>query len=256
MNTKALLVLLLPATALAASAFDGTWKARVESLKVSGKADEWVIANGTFTCSSCDPVIKVKADGTDQKVTGHDYYDSIAVKVVDKSTIEQTRKRAGKVVNTVTMTLAADGNSVTGKFSDYNGEKPAIGTFTEKRVGAAPAGSHAMSGQWMQNGFGDANDALTIVSYQMTQDGFSSDSNGQSYHAKFDGKQYPVAGDPGKTMVTLKKVDASTVIETDSRSGKVTDEIRIAVAKDGRSLEQTDKDLAHHQTVTLTFDKQ
>jgi len=256
MKTTALLVLLLPATALAASSFDGTWKARVDSMKVTGKADEWVIANGTYTCSSCDPVLKVKADGSDQKVTGHDYYDSIAVKVVDKNTVEETRRRAGKVVNSLTITVAADGNSVSGKFTDYNGEKPASGSFVEKRVAAGPAGSHAISGQWMQSSFGDANDALTIVSYRMTSDTFSMNSNGQSYQAKFDGKQYPVAGDPGKTMVTLKKIDASTVSETDSRGGKVTDEIQLVAAKDGKSIWLTDKDRVHGQTTTLTLEKQ
>jgi hypothetical protein len=256
MKTTALLVLLLPATALAASAFDGTWKARVDSMKVTGKADEWALANGTYTCSSCDPVLKVKADGSDQKVAGHDYYDSIAVKVVDKNTVEETRKRAGKVVNSMTMTVSADGNSVSGKFTDYNGEKPATGSFVEKRVGPGPAGSHAISGQWMQSSFGDANDAMTIVAYQMTSDGFSMNSNGQSYQAKFDGKQYPIAGDPGKTLVTLKKIDANTVLETDSRAGKVTDEVHIAAAKDGKSITLTDKDLVHGQTSTITLEKQ
>jgi hypothetical protein len=249
-------LLLLPAGALAASALDGTWKVRADSLKMSGKPDEFSIVNGMFTCGNCDPPIKVKADGTDQKVTGHDYYDSVAVKVVDKSTIEQTRKRAGKVTGTTTLTVSADGNTLTGKFVDYNGEKPANGSFTEKRVGPAPAGSHAASGQWMQSSLSDVNDAFSVVSYQMTSDGFSMNSNGQSYKAKFDGKQYPVEGDPGKTMVTLKKVDANTVVETDSRAGKTTDEIRIAAAKDGKSITTTDQDVIHGQTFSLTLDKQ
>jgi hypothetical protein len=256
MKAIALVVTLLPATALAASAFDGTWKARVDSIKVTGKADEWTIANGMFTCSTCDPPLKVKADGTDQKVTGHDYYDSIAIKVIDKSTVEQTRKRAGKVVNEVTMTLSPDGNSFTGKFTDYSGAKPATGTFSEKRVAPASAASHPLSGQWLQTSMSDANDALSIVSYQMTADSFSMSSNGQSYKAKFDGKEYPIEGDPGKTVVTLKQIDASTVEETDRRSGKVTDEIRLAAAKDGKTITLTDQDLVHSQTTTMKLDKQ
>ena len=256
MRTIALALLLLPVTALAASSFDGTWKMRADSLKVSGKADEFAIADGVFTCTSCDPALKVKADGTDQKVSGHDYYDSIAVKVIDKNTVEETRKRAGKTISTVTLTVSADGKTLTGKFIDYNGAKPATASFTQKRVAAGPAGSHAISGGWLQSSLSDANDALSTVAYRMTNEGFSMNSNGQSYKAKFDGKEYPVEGDPGKTLVTLKRIDGGTVVETDSRAGKVTDEVRLAAAKDGKTITVTDKDLIHGQTTTMTLEKQ
>ena len=42
-------LLLLPAVALAGSAFDGTWKARADSIKVSGKPDEFVLADGEYS---------------------------------------------------------------------------------------------------------------------------------------------------------------------------------------------------------------
>jgi hypothetical protein len=249
-------LLLLPATALAASAFDGTWKTDVDSMKFAGKPDDFAIVGGMFICKNCDPELNVKADGADQKVTGHDYYDSIAVKVVDKNTVQETRKRAGKVANELTLTVSADGKTLKGKFTGYDGEKPVTGTFVEKRVAAGPAGSHAVSGQWMQSSFSDANDAMSIVSYTMTREGFAMTSNGQSYNAKFDGREYPITGDPGKTMVTLKRVDANTVEETDRRAGKVTDEIKLAAASDGKSITVTDKDLIHSQTMTFTLNKQ
>ena len=80
--------------------------------------------------------------------------------------------------------------------------------------------------------------------------------NGQSYNAKFDGSKYPVQGDPGKTMVTVKRLSDTTVQETDYRSGEVTDEIHLAAAKDGKTIEVTDNDLIHHQITTFTLDKQ
>jgi hypothetical protein len=249
-------LLLVPAAAFASSAFDGTWKARVDSLKVTGKPDVFVIADGMYTCTSCSPQIKVKADGTDQKVSGHDYYDSVAVKIVDPHTVEITNKRAGKVVGTNSLAVSGDGAILEGKFTDYNGAKPATGSYTEKRVAAAPTGAHAVSGSWQQNSLSEGNDALTVVSYKMGSDGLTMQSNGQSYEAKFDGKEYPIAGDPGHTSVTLKKVDANTVEETDHRGGKVTDEIRLATSKDGKTLEVTDKDVVHGQTTTLTLEKQ
>ena len=63
-------------------------------------------------------------------------------------------------------------------------------------------------------------------------------------------------GDPGRTVVTVKRIDDNTVEETDHRQGKVVDEIRLAVAKDGRTVQVTDKDVAHGQMTTYTLEKQ
>jgi hypothetical protein len=225
-------------------------------MKFSGKPDTFLVAEGTYTCSTCTPEIKVKADGTDQKVSGHPYYDTVAVKVVSPTVVEVTEKRAGKVMYSFTLTASADGNTLTGAITDHTGAKAATADYTATRVAAAPAGAHAISGSWQANTFKGGNDALRTVSYAMTADGFSMHWNGQSYDAKFDGKEYPVVGDPGHTKVTLKKIDDNTVEEVDHRMGKVTDEVRVAAAADGKTLTVTDKDVQHDQMTTLTFDKQ
>jgi hypothetical protein len=249
-------LLLMPAAALASSAFDGTWKTRTDSMKTTGKPDVIAIVEGTYTCSSCNPEVKVKADGLDHKVTGQDAYDSKAVKVVDPKTVEVTNKLAGKVVGISTRTVSADGSTLSVKFTDYTGAKPATGTYTEKRVAAAAPGAHAISGSWQAGQMSDANDALRTVSYEMKGDHFIMHWNGQSYDGKFDGKEYPVAGDPTQTVVTLKRIDENTVEETDHRKGKVTDEIRLAASKDGKTVDVTDKDPVHGQTTTYTLEKQ
>jgi hypothetical protein len=257
MNKLAVSVfLLMPVAALAASAFDGTWMARLDSIKVSGKPDVYVVADGNYSCPSCSPPLKVPADGAWHKVTGHDYYDEIMVKVLSPQSVETTQRLAGKTAGVNTMEVSADGKTLSGKFVGYQGDQPVKGSYTEKRVAAGPAGAHAISGSWLQDQMSDANDAMRAVSYAMTPAEFSMHSNGQSYSAKFDGKQYPVAGDPGHTMVTLKKLDDRTVMETDSRKGKIVDEVRLAVAADGKTLDLTDKDIAHGQTVSITMDKQ
>jgi hypothetical protein len=97
---------------------------------------------------------------------------------------------------------------------------------------------------------------MRTVQYRMTPDGLQMHWNGQSYDAKFDGKEYPIVGDPGKTTVSLHKIDAGTVEETDHRQGKVVDEIRLVTAKDGKTIAVTDKDVAHGQTTTYTLEKQ
>lgn len=248
---------LAPAVALAgSSSFDGTWKTQINSIKVSGKADSYLLADGTYTCSTCNPALTVKADGMDHPVTGHAYYDSVSVKVVNPSTIEITYHRGGTLSAHESIIVAADGKSYTDKFVNHDGAKEVTGSFTEKRLSAGPAGAHAISGEWLQDQLTAASDAMTTVSFALTDQGFRMSANGQSYDAKFDGKEYPVVGDPGHTTVTLKRIAANTVEETDHRQGKVTDVIRLATAADGKSITMEDKDLAHEQTVTMTLDKQ
>jgi hypothetical protein len=249
-------LLLLPAAAFAASAFDGTWKTRTSSVKTTGKPDVIALADGMYVCSSCVPQIKVKADGADHAVTGHPYYDTVAIAVLSPNSYEVTSKKGGKQISIVTYTVSADGNTLNGKFRDYSGAKLATGSFNETRSAAGPAGSHAASGSWQPGALTDASDTAVTIAYQMTDQQFSMRWNGQSYDAKFDGKQYPVQNDPGQTMVSLKRVDAATVEETDSRQGKVTDEIRLAAAADGKSISVTDKDVQHDQITTFTLDKQ
>ena len=249
-------LLLLPASALASSAFDGTWKLRPDSAKTTGKPDVLAVADGMYSCSSCVPEIKVKADGTDQKVTGHAYYDTIAVKVLSPTSVQIVEKKAGKQLLDLTYTVSADGKTLSGKAIDNTGAKTANATFTETRVAAAPAGAHAISGSWQGGPLTAADEVASTVHYGMSTDGFSMKWNGQAYDAKFDGKEYPVVGDPGNTRVKLRKIDDNTVEETDYRMGKVTDEIRLATAGDGKTIDVTDKDVEHGQTTTYKLDKQ
>jgi hypothetical protein len=92
-----LLSLLMPGLAMAQSAFDGTWKADVKTAQFPKKPDVYLLQDGMYHCKSCVPMIDVKADGQDQKVLGHPYYDTMSVKVVDDRTIETTTKKDGKL---------------------------------------------------------------------------------------------------------------------------------------------------------------
>ena len=65
-------------------------------------------------------------------------------------------------------------------------------------------------------------DSVLTVTYRVSDDDLTmTDQVGDSYTAKFDGKDYPYKGDPGVTTVSLKKIDANTIEETDKLNGKV-----------------------------------
>jgi hypothetical protein len=250
------LLLLIPAMAFAQGPFDGTWKTRVDTFKMSGKPDAFDVTQGMYHCASCVPEIKVKADGSDQSVTGHDYYDAVAVRVVSPTSIEITNKRAGKTVSTMSFSVSDGGAVLNGKFTDYTGAQPVNGSFTEKRVGPAPAGANATSGSWQTDKLTDMADVGRSLTYVMTADSLKMNYNGQSYDAKFDGKDYPIVGDPGKTVVTVKRVGSDTIEETDKRDGKVTDIVRSTVSGDGKTLHVVDNDPVHETRASYMMDKQ
>jgi hypothetical protein len=256
MNKSIALALLIPTMAIAKTPFDGTWKTRLESMQVSGKPDVYEISNGMYDCKSCVPPFKVKADGTDQPVPEHAYLDHESVKIVSPSSIEITDKKDGKVMQTMTFTLSADGSKLTGKFTSYSGEKSFSGAFTEKRVGPAAAGALPISGSWMQDSLADVSDVARTVTLQSTPNGLKIMWNGLTTDAKFDGKEYPSVGDPGKTMVTLKKISDGQIEETDRRLGKVFDIIVWSVAADGKTISVVDTDPQHGVKTTYIIDKQ
>ena len=250
------LALLVPSIVIAKSPFDGVWKTRLDSIQVTGKPDVFEIGNGMYDCKSCAPPYKIKADGTDQPVPEHDYLDHESVKVLGPSSVEFTDKKAGKVMSKATLTVSADGSKLVGKFTSYVGEKPFEGGGTEKRVGPAAPGAHAISGSWQQDSVSSMSDVASTFTMQSTPNGLKTMWNGQSTDAKFDGKGYETVGDPGKTMVALKKISDNQIEETDRRRGKVTDITVWTVAADGKTITFVDTDPLHGTKTTSVADKQ
>jgi len=55
------------------------------------------------------------------------------------------------------------------------------------------------------------------------------------YTANYDGKDYPVTGNPDWDMVSLKRINANTVEFTRKRAGKVVQTATSVVSKDGKT---------------------
>src|SRR5262249_18633471 len=180
----------MPGFAIAQSPFDGTWKGDLGSAKFPEKPDVYVLKDGMYTCKTCVPAYTVKADGTDQKVGGHPYFDMLSIKVVDDKTIEETDKKGGKVVATSKTWLSADGNTMMFEFSDSSATNgaPVTGKGSETRVAKGPAGSHAISGSWKMAKMESLSDNAMLVTFKTEGDSIiMSTPNGQGYTAKMDG---------------------------------------------------------------------
>ncbi|HEY4742017.1 MAG TPA: hypothetical protein VIH76_15580 [Candidatus Acidoferrales bacterium] len=74
-------------------------------------------------------------------------------------------------------------------------------------------------------------------SIKVTIDGVTGD--GKAFHSEwtghYDGKDYPVSGDPGYDMRSYKKVDDHTLTATLKKDGKVIGMARIHVTPDGKT---------------------
>src|SRR5215475_6539651 len=74
-------------------------------------------------------------------------------------------------------------------------------------------------------------------SVKITGDGTDKDGNPthNEWTGKFDGKDYPVTGDPNSDMRSYKKVDDRTLAMMVKKDGKVTATGRVVVSADGKS---------------------
>ena len=256
---KKLLALLVfvPSFLFAQSPFDGKWVSDPGAAEFSKKPHSYVLEKGMYTCSTCVPKISVKADGKDQAVSGSNYFNTVAVREVDANTIGEVFKKDGKTMYKDTVTASADGQTLTDKWEDDTENTPMTGDEILSRLSKGPAGSHAISGSWRTEKMANMSSNGLTVTLQSTPNGMKmSDNNGQSYDVKFDGKYYPIQGDPGNTMVSLKKVDANTMEETDKRNDKVVYTAHITVSADGKKMTYAGHDKEQDREYTFVMNKQ
>ena len=238
--------------------FDGTWTVAQDSMKITGKPQTYLLVGGMFTCGPCTPPYDVKADGSDHKVAGHAYYDNVSVSVLDANTIEIKTRMGDKPWGERKLSVSADGKVLTEEWVIHDAATPHTGKDSYTRVAPPPAGAASISGSWNENTAASSipGDYLTVT-YSETADGLKmTTATGQSFVAKFDGKQVVTEGDPGKTMVALKRIDAHTIEETDRRKGQITDVIVTKISADGKTMRISDRDPIHGTTTTYTATKQ
>jgi hypothetical protein len=256
----ALAIVLFPMIAAAQSALDGTWKIDMSKVNFPKKPDVYVLQNGTYECKTCTPPYAVKADGTDQPVTGHPYYDSVAITVVNDKEVKETDRKDGKVVATSTSTVSADGKTVKFEFTDSsntNGGPPVTGSGEAVLVEKGPAGSHEVSGSWRTSKLEGLSDNATVFTYKVDGDSITmSNPTGQTYTAKLGGTDTPMVGDPGTTSVSVKMLGKNTLEETDKREGKVIGVFKFTVVGDGKTAKASFEDKLQDRTTEFEATKE
>jgi hypothetical protein len=230
-------IFLAPAFLSAQTLFDGTWRTNMDQSKLSPKPIAFSLAAGMYECSSCNPQIKIKADGADQPTPGQSY-DTESVKAVDAHSMQVVTKKNGKITAESTRTLSDDGKTLTVKTTSHpeNSDKTVSSEATFTRVEKAPAGANGTSGSWRLSKVQEDENGLTTT-YKSSGDELTmSTPTGESYTAKLDGKDYPAKGAYSYNSVSLKRINDRTIEETDKRDGKVVEVSKINVAPDGKNM--------------------
>ena len=79
---------------------------------------------------------------------------------------------------------------------------------------------------------------------------------GETYTAKLDGSDAPVKGAYGYDTVSLKKINARSIEETDKRGGDVIDVSTMTVSPDGKKMTIVDTNKKTDRTSTYVATKQ
>jgi hypothetical protein len=254
----AAIVALAPATVLAASPFDGTWKIDTGTAHAPDKPNVFLLQGGSYSCRSCAVPFTIPADGAPHAVSGNPYVDSVQIKIVDPRTVVETDTKAGKTVFAYTMTVAPDRQTMTTVFADSSAANgvPAGGTILQERRQMAPAGSHPISGAWRATKYEGFSDSAITFTLKLDGDKFSfSQPTGQSYTASLGGPAVPYTGDAGITTVSAARSGANGVVETDMRDGKVISTNTMST-EDGKTMAVTFVDSLRGSTQSFTAVRQ
>jgi len=221
------------------SRLDGTWKIDLAESQPPTKPEVYLLQDGTYRCTTCDPPLDIRADGRDQKIAGGSCYNTVSLKVADDWTTEETDKRNGKAVATSKMTVSSDGNSATIEWTEScnaNGDVTS-GKLILTRVTKGPRVSHAVSGSWQIVKRVNVSENALVVTLKLEGDIFSfADPTGQSYAARLDGTETPFKGDLSNTMVSVKRIGENTIEQTDKQNGKVVEVTRFTLSADGKTM--------------------
>jgi hypothetical protein len=156
--------------------------------------------------------------------------------------------------------VSPDGKTMTTDFletAQNPGGAPVAASQTYARLGAPPAGAHAISGTWRKQAITSLSASAGVVVFQVVGNTIHESSPiGDSYTAAFDGKPYPVTGNPGETSVTLRRLGPHSFVETDWRDGKKVDITTWSVSPGGKSLTVVDNYLESGVTMTYQATKQ
>lgn len=235
-----------------AASIVGSWEADPDSFEFNGDTDTYLIADGDFTCESCETPYTIPADGEWHKID-QPFADEQRIEVVDDRTIKGARRKDGKDIGGATWTVSEDGQSMAISWTDISGEEPTSGTANFVRAEDGPEGSHAASGSWNIAGLSNMSEEGGIGTYAIDGDTITATWNNGSYTAVIGGDPVSVEGDD-TGMIAVKRTGENSFRETYTVNGEERGTLDITV--DGDTLTYLNTNLRDGSTVRWTATRQ
>lgn len=219
------------------SIFDGTWRPDPQRPDPTGPPDDLLVVDGFYECRSCQPPYRVPADGQDHPIEGNPRFDAVAVTLVDDRTVRRACRRDGRLVTDSVVIVSADGRSkVETQTVTDSGPVPLVLEIQARRVGRPARGAHPLSGRWRVVEL-DLVNHDEDTTYRIVDDTLSmQDRMGRSFVAPLDGTASPYRGDPRFTSVSVRRLDARTIEETDRNGDEVVLVMEWRVEADGATM--------------------
>ena len=237
----------MPRPRLPQSAFDGTWHTNIGKAKISPKPNVFYLSQGWYHCVSCNPAYDVKADGTDQPVTGQTY-DTVSRGRSGSQDDLRDNQEGGQSRSTNRPVGLGGRQALTVKIHFPSHEqRPAESPLKpQPSLSVAPSGVHATSGSWQIDKIKSKRQRARHVTYKTSGDEITmTEPTGESYTAKLDGTDAPYKGSYTTDTVSIKKIDAHTIEETDKRGGEVVEVDKMTVSANGKTMTMVANEQAH-----------
>ncbi len=191
------------------------------------------------------------------RMDGKDYPDGMggtaAWKAVDANTWQMVAKANGRVTQTDTFKLGADGKTLT---DNAKMMKPDGGSMENTSVYERVSGGPALAGKWKTKKVSGAAGVMELTASGSNGLTFKDPDMGMSCEGKLDGKDYPCSGPmlpPGFT-VAMRSAGRSLDLMV-KKDGKPFYKATYTVAADGKSMTEVGVPASGGDQVKIVFDR-
>ena len=249
------LLVLSTVAAAADNPFIGQWKLNPSKSDFSGETEKYEDAGGGRIHFSAGALsFTFTTDGKEHP--GMFSGDVTSVKQIDPKTWEQTTRRKGNALVTITSTLSDDGNTLT---EVVKGTRPDGSSFENTTTNTRVGSGSGILGTWKSKGEQQSSPA-TIEFAANGADGiaFILPNSKARADLKFDGKDYPAKGPTvpaGLTLAVTKTGDRSLDL-TQKVKGKPIFKATYTVSDDGQTITRTGGAVGTDEKTKAVYDKQ
>lgn len=233
--------------------FCGKWKLNAAKSKLAGEQVQIQSAGGNkykWTFSGVSETYTY--DGTDQP---SEFGSTVSIAPAGQNRWKMVIKRNGKVISSMTHTIAADGKSQTIKGTDFKPD----GTTSDYTVVWKKLGSGTgWNGTWEETGEkATSPDEFEVEAYEGDGLSINTPAYKDVLRMKFDGKDYEEQGPyvAAGSASSGKRVNAHTLEIADKVKGKEMDRTHWELSSDGKTLTITVRGTGQPKAQTMVYDK-